>query len=127
MQLPLKVILNPIYGKICQRVGNKMGNLFCPVIASTITGMTRAILYDFVSGNEIERDVVSFATDSVITIKKIAINSQKLGEFKLEQSADDVYVLQNGIYRFNGKCQKPVLRQITGRVEQTGNYSKSYN
>ena len=61
LQLPLKVILNSIYGKTAQRVGNKIGNLFSPVIASTITGMTRAMLYEFVQKQRIEDDVVSFA------------------------------------------------------------------
>ena len=31
---------------------------------------------------------------------------KKEGGFALENSADDVYVLQNGIYRFNGKWKK---------------------
>lgn len=106
LQLPLKVILNSIYGKTAQRIGNKIGNLFCPVIASTITGHTRAMLYEFVSRHKIEQNVVSFATDSVISTKKIDVDSVDLGGFKLEQSANDVYVLQNGIYRFNGKWKK---------------------
>ena len=106
LQLPLKVILNSNYGKTAQRVGNKIGNLFCPVIASTITGMTRAMLYDFISRHKIEDNVVSFATDSVISTKKINVNSEKLGGFKLEKSAYDVYVLQNGIYRFDKQWKR---------------------
>jgi len=106
IQLPLKVILNSLYGKTAQRKGNKIGNLFSPIIASTITGITRAMLYDFVQKYDIERNVVSFATDSIITTKKIEIDSEKLGDFKFENSGDDVYVLQNGIYRFNGKWKK---------------------
>ncbi|MCH7647357.1 MAG: hypothetical protein IIA83_01955, partial [Thaumarchaeota archaeon] len=95
LQLPLKVILNSIYGKTAQRVGNKIGNLFSPVIASTITGTTRAMLYDFVQKHGIEKDVVSFATDSIITTKKLDVNSSDLGEFAYENSGNDVYVLQN--------------------------------
>lgn len=101
MQLPLKIILNSIYGKTAQRVGNRIGNLFSPVLASSITGMTRAMLYDFVDRHDIERDVVSFATDSIITTKKLDIDSTKLGDFSDDNSGNDVYVLQNGIYRFN--------------------------
>ena len=104
--MPLKIILNSIYGKTAQRVGNKIGNLFSPVIASSITGITRAMLYDFVQKHGIERDVVSFATDSIITTKKLDIDSTKLGEFSYDNSGDDVYILQNGIYRFNGKWKK---------------------
>lgn len=128
LQLPLKVILNSIYGKTDQRVGNKIGNLFSPVIASTITGTTRAMLYDFVVQHGIEKDVVSFATDSIITTKKLGINSTKLGEFAYENSGNDVYVLQNGIYRFNGKWKKRGIGNLGNRqiehldtVEKDGN------
>ena len=106
LQLPLKIILNSIYGKTAQRVGNKIGNLFSPVIASSITGITRAMLYDFVQKHGIERDVVSFATDSIITTNKLDIDSTNLGDFSYDNSGNDVYVLQNGIYRFNGKWKK---------------------
>ena len=78
LQLPLKIILNSIYGKTAQRVGNKIGNLFSPIIASSITGNTRAMLYDFVQKYGIENEVVSFATDSIITTKKLDIDSTKL-------------------------------------------------
>ena len=112
LELPLKVILNSIYGKSAQRIGNKIGNLFCPVIASTITGTARAMLYDFVKTYGIEKDVVSFSTDSIISTKKIDVNSSKLGSFALEHSANDVYVLQNGIYRFNGLWKKRGIGNI---------------
>jgi len=102
----LKGYGHSIYGKTAQRVGNKIGNLFNPVIASTITGTTRAMLYDFVQRNGIERNVVSFATDSIISTKKLNIHSIQLGKFAFENSGNDVYVLQNGIYRFNGKWKK---------------------
>ena len=128
LQLPLKVILNSIYGKTAQRVGNKIGNLFSPVIASTITGTTRAMLYKFVQKYQIEDYVVSFATDSIITTRKLDVNSSDLGEFAYENSADDVYVLQNGIYRFNKKWKKRGIGTLGSRsiehldtVEKDGN------
>lgn len=106
LQLPLKIILNSIYGKTAQKTGNKIGNLFSPIISSSITGITRAMLYEFVRKSDIERNVVCFATDSIITTKKLKVNSTKLGDFSYDNSGDDVYVLQNGIYRFNGKWKK---------------------
>ena len=128
LQLPLKIILNSIYGKTAQRVKGKIGNLFCPVIASTITGTTRAMLYDFVQKYGIEDDVVSFATDSIITAKKLDVNSLDLGGFAYENSGDDVYVLQNGIYRFNGKWKKRGIGNLGNRqiehldtIEKDGN------
>ena len=128
LQLPLKVILNSIYGKTAQRVGNRIGNLFSPVIASTITGISRSMLYDFVSRHGLEKDVVSFATDSIITTKKLGVNSSKLGGFAYENSGNDVYVLQNGIYRFNGKWKKRGIGNLGNRqiehldtIEKDGN------
>ena len=101
LQLPLKIILNSTYGKMAQRVGNKIGNIFCPVIASTITGTARAMLYEFVKQHKLEDSIVSFATDSIITTQKLDIDSNRLGQFKLDNMADDVYVIQTGFYRFN--------------------------
>jgi hypothetical protein len=115
LQLPVKVIINAIYGKTAQRVGRNIGNLFNPVIASTITGMGRAMLYDFIRKNNIENQTVSFATDSVITQKRLEINSNHLGAFKFEKSGNDVYVLQNGIYRFNGKWKQRGLGKLGAR------------
>ena len=134
MELPLKVILNSIYGKTAQRVGNRIGNLFNPVIASTITGTTRAMLYDFVQKHEIEKDVVSFATDSIISTKKLNIHSIQLGKFAFENSGSDVYVLQNGIYRFNGKWKKRGIGNIGNKqiehldtIEKDGKLYQVFN
>ena len=103
MQLVLKVILNSIYGKTAQRIGHRIGNLFNPVICAQITGHTRAILYDFIMKNNLEDHVVSIATDSILTTKKINVNSSKLGQFKHEKSANDTYIIQNGINRMNNE------------------------
>ena len=72
--------------------------------------------------------MVSFATDSIITTKKLGVNSAKLGGFGYENSGNDVYVLQNGIYRFNGKWKKRGIGNLGNRqiehldtVERNGN------
>lgn len=116
LQLPLKIILNSIYGKTAQRVGNRIGNLFLPIIASSITGRARAMLYDFVQKHGIENEVVSFATDSIITTKKLDIDSTDLGNFSYDDSGNDVYVLQNGIYRFNGKWKKRGIGNLGNKM-----------
>jgi len=128
LQLPLKVILNSIYGKTAQRVGNRIGNLFSPVISATITGTTRAMLYEFIQKYGIERDVVSFATDSIITTKKLDVDSSDLGGWAFENTGNDVYVLQNGIYRFNKIWKKRGIGNLGNRqiehldtVEKDGN------
>jgi hypothetical protein len=49
---------------------------------------------------------VAFATDSVCVTQKLDFTSSRLGAFSLADSATDVYYLQNGIYRFNGKWKQ---------------------
>lgn len=112
MQLPIKIILNSIYGKTGQKINRIIGNLFNPVIFSFITGFARAQLYRFVVDSKIERDVVAFATDSICTRRKLGINSEKLGEFHFEKSANDVFYLQNGFYRFDGKWKQRGLGKL---------------
>ena len=103
MQLPIKIILNAIYGKMGQKVNRRIGNLFNPVIFAFITGFARAQLYQFVKENGVEKDVVAFATDSVCITKKLDVNSSELGGFSLDKHGKDVYYLQNGFYRFDKK------------------------
>lgn len=112
LQLPIKTVMNSIYGKTGQKTNRRIGNLFNPVIFATITGLARAQLYRFVMGNNLERDVVSFATDSICVTKKLDIDSDKLGEFSFDDSANDVFVLQNGINRFNGKWKQRGLGKL---------------
>lgn len=101
MQLPIKIIINSIYGKTGQ-VSHRIGSLFNPVIFSFITGYSRAMLYQFMKKHKLENDIVAFATDSICTTKKVNVNSEKLGEFSLDSMGDDCYFLQNGFYRING-------------------------
>lgn len=106
LQLPLKIILNSIYGKTGEITRGRIGNLFNPVIFSTITGHSRAQLYRFVQDHNLEREVVAFATDSICTTRQIKVNSKDLGDFSLDNTASDVFYLQNGFYRFNGKWKQ---------------------
>lgn len=106
MQQPIKIILNSIYGKTGQKLNRIIGNLFNPVIFAFITGFARAQLYDFVVKNNLERDVVAFATDSICTTRKLGVNSTKLGQFSFEGESKDTFFLQNGFYRFNGKWKQ---------------------
>jgi len=89
LQLPIKIILNSIYGKTRQSVNHKIGNLFNPVIFAFITGFCRAQLYDFVLKHDIEKEIVFFATDSICTRTKLDVNSTKLGDFPFDGMADD--------------------------------------
>jgi hypothetical protein len=99
----IKIILNSIYGKTAQTTNNQFGNLFNPVIASSITGIVRSMLYKFMREHNLGNDIVAFATDSIAITRKIPnLGSKKLGEMKLDKEGKDVYYLSNGYYRFNG-------------------------
>ncbi len=88
--------------------------------------MTRAMLYDFVSEHDIERDIVSFATDSICTTKKLEVNSTKLGNFSFDNEEEDVFVLQNGFYRFNGKWKQRGLGKLgTREIEHLNTFEKN--
>jgi hypothetical protein len=104
----IKIVLNSIYGKTVQTKPHKrMGNLYNQVIGSYITGFARAELYKFVRKHKLENQVVAFATDSVAVRVEIPnLNSEKLGEMKLDKQAEDVIFLSNGFYRFNGVWKK---------------------
>ena len=125
LQLPIKIILNSIYGKTGQSVNHKIGNLFNPVIFAFITGFCRAQLYDFVRKYDIEKDVVFFTTDSICTTKKLDVNSTVLGDFSFDNEANDVFVLQNGFYRFNDSWKQRGLGKLgTREIEHLDTFEK---
>ena len=125
LQLPLKIILNSIYGKTGQNVNGKIGNLFNPILFAFITGYTRAQLYQFVQEHGIKREIVSFATDSICCTKKLNLNSSKIGEFSLDNEADDVFILQNGFYRFNEKWKQRGLGHLGSKeIEHLETFEK---
>jgi len=126
LQLPLKIILNSIYGKTGQSVNGKIGNLFNPILFAFITGYTRAQLYQFVEEHGIDREIVSFATDSICCTRKLNLNSSKIGEFSFENEADDVFILQNGFYRFNRKWKQRGLGKLgTKEIEHLNTFEKN--
>ena len=100
--------------------------MFNPVIFSFITGYTRAQLYRFVRDNDLEKDVVSFATDSICTTKKLDVDSASLGDFAFDKEADDVFYLQNGFYRFNGKWKQRGLGNLgTKEIENIETFERN--
>jgi len=105
LELPIKIILNSIYGKTTQTTENKIGNLFNPIIGSAITGKCRAMLYETIVQNDMEKEIVMMYTDSITTTKKLNLNSKKLGEFS-QDFAGSIYALQSGFYAKDGKFEK---------------------
>jgi len=73
----------------------------------------------------IEKDVVFFATDSICTTKKLEVNSTQLGDFSFDNEAKDVFVLQNGFYRFNGMWKQRGLGKLgTREIEHLDTFEK---
>jgi hypothetical protein len=112
LEQPIKIILNSIYGKTGQKINGVMGNLFNPVMFAYITGYTRAKLYEFVTKNHLEQEIVAFATDSICTIRKLNMDSKRLGDFSYDGESPDTFYLQNGVYRFNGKWKQRGLGRL---------------
>jgi len=125
LELPFKIILNSIYGKTGQKVKGRIGNMFNPVLFSFITGFARAQLYKFVLDNKLEKEVVSFATDSICTTRNLDVDSDSLGAFSFDKSADDVFYLQNGFYRFNGTWKQRGLGHLgTKEIEHLDTFER---
>jgi len=99
--------------------------LFKPIIFATITGKTRAQLNQFCTEHKLEREVIAFATDSICTTKKLNLNSKRLGDFSLDKQGNDVYYLQNGIYRFNESWKNRGLGNLgSKKIEHLETYVK---
>jgi len=75
---------------------------------------------------------ITYASFFPFTIE--TIDSIQLGKFAFENSENDVYVLQNGIYRFNGKWKKRGIGNIGNKqiehldtIEQDGKLYQVFN
>lgn len=105
LEQPFKIILNAIYGKTGQTTDNKMGNIFNPVIVSTITGIARAMLYSCIMNSGIENDVIMMYTDSICSKKKLDLDSKEMGGFSFDFEGS-IYALQSGFYSKNDTWEK---------------------
>lgn len=105
----LKIALNSIYGKLAQRVG--MAPFRCIPWAGQITSFTRGMLLSAVQGKE--RDVLAFATDSVVTHSELSVpTNHALGAWKRERYKRFLS-LMNGFYQFDDiTVSKSALRGV---------------
>lgn len=111
-----KSLGNSLYGKLIQlskiqneRYSYKSGNIFNPVYASIITANTRLKIAQVIK--EYENDVISVATDSIMSYKKILNDSDELGAWKLEDYGECI-VLGSGVYSIKG--QKKDIHKFRG-------------
>jgi len=76
--------------------------------------------------NDIEQDMVFFATDSICTTKKLNVGSTELGIFSFDNEASDVFVLQNGFYQFNDSWKQRGLGKLgTREIEHLDTFEKN--
>lgn len=112
--LPLKLTLNSLYGKLCQRIGKRPH--YQPVWASLITAYTRAKIYSI--HKLLPGTVAMFATDAVFTtqpLSDILSISDQLGAWSAEGPFEDFFILQPGVY-FDGNEAIMKTRGVPKRV-----------
>lgn len=105
-QYIFKILLNGIYGKLCQRVGKaKFQNFY---YAGLITSFCRAQLLKAVIENPY--DVIFFATDGILTLKKIKglKENADLGNWDYVEIKKAI-VLLSGVYKLIDKENKIYL------------------
>jgi len=109
-----------------QRTNNVIDNLFNPVIATYVTGHTRAELYRFTKKHDLDKQVVAYATDSVACQTKIPdLDSKELGNMKLDKEGFEVIFLSNRFYRFSGKWKQRGLGKLNGKeIEHLDTFEK---
>ena len=106
--IPLKLVLNSTYGKLCQSIGT--APYANPIWASLITSYVRATLY---SAAMASRDpsqpglgTLMLATDGIFTLdeRSLPIGSQ-LGEWEAT-THDNMFIVQSGLYFIGDKMPK---------------------
>lgn len=97
----VKKILNSLYGSFYEKIKDgdtyKTGKLFNPIYASVITANTRIQL--FKEAKHYQKDVVGFATDSILIEGKHSIdNTKDLGDWDIDKTGETT-VLRSGMYK----------------------------
>lgn len=96
IRMVVKTVLNSIYGKTIQNINNITGSLWNPIYASLITARTRIELLESVIDKP--ENVISFATDAVLTKEPLSVPKKpKLGDFGEEFNGECI-ILENGVY-----------------------------
>ncbi len=129
-----KTCLNSLYGKFIQNMNYsvpdediydempdgsfkkrekkfKGGGLFNPLIATLITGFSRAYMFDF----EVKYNSIHTATDSIMTYEDIP-TGKELGDFRLEDQGD-VIIFRSKLYIFFGKTLKYARHGFHGSIQ----------
>ena len=110
-----KILMNSLYGCFYEKIPSKIndeilaGKLFNPVYATMITAQTRIQLFNLAKQDI--KNVVGFATDSILFQGKPDISiSKNLGDWDFEISGETV-VLRSGIYQIDEKLKSRGIKK----------------
>ncbi len=124
-QMVLKLGLNSVYGKLCQKLGWNEEKNTSPVFhnllfAGWITSYIRGMIYGVVS--QVQNDVISINTDGIVSKSPLPIRltaEKELGGWTVDKF-DELIQLQSGVYWLRkGKHWKERARGL-GRVTGDG-------
>ncbi len=121
----LKLGLNSIYGKLCQKLGWDEVNRKSPAFhflffAGWITSFTRAKIYSVVW--QAQNDVIAINTDGLVSIRELPVRidaSKTFGGWSLEK-ADELLQLQSGVYWIRRGEKWEERARGLGRVQGEG-------
>lgn len=124
LEIVTKLLMNSLYGKFGMRKIEevnitsqevtrtpKLYNGMCcyPIIASYITSYARLLMYDYVK----EESVIYTDTDSVITNKNLGLDSNIMGEMKLEGFfPEGIFIKPKFYYLKNDKKEEIKIKGI---------------
>ena len=120
-EFSIKIILNAMYGKFAQGVGNCIFQNYA--YAGFITSYTRAKLLEAAySGNQ--KDIIGFATDSIISTADLKLPiSKQLGDWSKEIYDKGTFIMP-GLYYLSGRKTKLATRGY-GRIDNINEVIKS--
>jgi len=124
-----KRIMNSLYGSFYEKVkkpyGLSAGKLFNPVYASIITAKTRVNVYSF--ANQFPKDVIAFATDSVLFTGHHNIpECKEIGGWEKKARGEAVCVM-SGLYKINEKIKTRGFKKASKIYTEEGAFNNIFD
>ena len=124
----VKKIMNALggcfYEKVKYGVVYRVGQFFNPLYASVVLGNTRIDVYE--EAKKYEKDVIGFATDSVLLKGKHTIkDSKELGAWSIDGEGEAV-VLRSGVYQIAEKVKSRGLSRSTNLLTPDGKFKNIF-
>lgn len=122
----VKIILNSLYGKTIQTVGDRTGKLFNPLYATKITSNTKLELQKLALQSP--ENIIQFSTDSVISkVPLIVPDKPKLGDFSFEFTGKGIFAMSD-IYSLWNLTDKSIFSdEKTEKASKTKDKFRGFN